>query len=930
MRNLLILIAFSFTYLFAIDCNSMSSVSTFNGHYYAKTNSRTSFDTIRVSAQNDKGYLAIPDSKEENEFIKTLVGGNTEAWIGIFDPNYAKNYCYDNASCFFDDARFRNVKSQVLTYKNWASYEPNNFLENTDIENNLAVVDPLGENWVIINGNTGQWYDVGNHKNSNQNPRKHVAIVEFDEKPICFNESDGVTESDFPERVCNTQVFDSNIANADKGNTANCLFDIYGKEYCPQGLAEAAKYWSYIEGDSIKNVSTITDYAQGTYKEYTAKVRDYANSTATKNTGTVIDYDNGTYHEFIGVVTDWVSITTVKQIATPIVLGSWTYNWWNCDSCGTMPIGNLRNLIKAAGGTGNLSSSGGIVNDSSKTVQVGINSTYIKIEPGQIAVVSYKKVGNATTNQYQRSGGKPMIHLIANLECMNWATEPASKDYPAHTYCADKGSNTNTSCPEGYSSGTNADGKIYCYINVTSCPSSYTLSGSSCKKDVNYKYYSYGCDSGYAISNKGFTSFTKTDPDKTQVNWVTLDDSVNDINPPEKNCTKILNFNYYTYGCETGYAAINKGLATCTKTDGSLSAVDSGLSSDCNSPTPPDANCYKDISYNYYTYSCPAGYAIANYGLTSCPKKDPNTSINNENQLNDSCNNVTPPVGNCSKSIDYAYYQYVCTGAKNEFGETYTPVNIGLSSCSKKDTDIVNTNPDLANSCNSARSPANNCKTTSYTCNSNVREPVWIDNKWQCSPYPCYGNNNIEDLSQKVGTLDKKDNGWTQDGKCAGEIYIFNGDSKQCRSSDKFFGLAGGGCCKDDKFAMGLLSCNAEEKELQIKKEGKKCHYVGEYCSKKINIGVAKMCVRTSKSYCCYKSILGRIIAEQGRAQLTDINWGTPENPNCRGFTVEEFQRLDLGQMDLNEFTNSIELPNVENKKTEIIEKINSHLNLIK
>ena len=120
------------------------------------------------------------------------------------------------------------------------------------------------------------------------------------------------------------------------------------------------------------------------------------------------------------------------------------------------------------------------------------------------------------------------------------------------------------------------------------------------------------------------------------------------------------------------------------------------------------------------------------------------------------------------------------------------------------------------------------------------------------------------------------------------------------------------------------------KKELQIKKEGKKCHYVGEYCSKKINIGVAKMCVRTSKSYCCYKSILGRIIAEQGRAQLTDINWGTPENPNCRGFTVEEFQRLDLGQMDLNEFTNSIELPNVENKKTEIIEKINSHLNLIK
>ena len=109
-------------------------------------------------------------------------------------------------------------------------------------------------------------------------------------------------------------------------------------------------------------------------------------------------------------------------------------------------------------------------------------------------------------------------------------------------------------------------------------------------------------------------------------------------------------------------------------------------------------------------------------------------------------------------------------------------------------------------------------------------------------------------MSKNVGSLDKDDNGWTEEGKCSGQIYIFNGASKQCRSDDMFFGLTGGGCCKDDKTAFGLLSCNAEEKELQIKKEGKKCHYVGEYCSKKINIGVAKMCVRTSKSYCCFNS----------------------------------------------------------------------------
>jgi conjugal transfer mating pair stabilization protein TraN len=968
MRNLILFIAFSFTSLFAIDCNSMSSVKSFNGHYYAKTNTRTSYDTIRVSAVNDKAYLAIPNSAEENAFIKSLVGGNTEAWIGVFDPNHAKNYCYDNATCFFDDSRFRDVKGQVITYRNWASYEPNNFVESSDIENNLAVVDPLGENWVIMNGNTGQWYDVGNHKSSNQNPRNHVAIVEFDEKPICVNESDGVTDTNFPQRVCNTQVFDDNIANADKGTTANCLFDINGKEYCPQGLADAASYWSYIQGDSLKKISSVTDYAQGQYAKFTKTVRDFANSTSTRNTGTVVDYDIGNYREFIGVVTDYTTRDTIYQTATPNVGGTWTYDYGNCDTCKAMPISNVQNMIRAAGGTGNnivnvgctytiFGSAGrctscslincnsivcdnescwneydvtkGVLNDSSKTVRIGINSTYINIYPGQIAVVGYKMISNATTGEYKKSTGKPQMHLAADLSCNNWATAPGTKDYPAHVYCADKG-NGNTSCPAGYTMGINAAGATYCYIASFTCPTDYFNDGTYCRKDVNYKYYSYGCEAGYTIGNRGFTSFTKTDPDTTRINWDTLDDSVNNINPPAGNCTKVINYNYYTYGCETGYTAINKGLTTCTRTDTSNTGVNSSLASDCNSPTPPTANCYKDISYNYYTYSCPAGYSIANYGLTSCPKTDPDEAINNQTTLDDDCNNPTPPVGNCSKSIDYAYYQYVCSGATNSFNQPYTAVDTGLTSCTKTDTDKVNTNSELANSCNSATPPTNNCRTTEYTCNSQVREPVWIDNKWQCSPYPCYGNNNVEDLSQNVGTLDKNDNGWTEQGKCSGTIYIFNGTAKQCRSSDKFFGLTGGGCCKDDKTAMGLLSCNAEEKELRLKKEAKKCHYIGEYCSKKINIGVAKICVRTSKSYCCFNSTLGRIIAEQGRAQLKDIDWGTASNPNCRGFTVEEFQRLDLSQMDLTEFTNSIQLPNVENKQTEIIQKINNHLNLIR
>ena len=913
---------------FALDCNSIGEVKTYNGHYYAKTNQRTTFDAIRVSAMNDNGYLAIPNSEAENNFIQSMVGGNTESWIGIYDPNYSSNYCYDNAACSFDDLRFRDVKGQGITYKNWGIHQPNNFVEVNDLKEGVAEVNPLGENWVTMDGNTGKWFDVGNHKDSNQNPRKHIAVVEFDTKPICFLEDDGPSEVDFQERVCNTQVFDDNVANASNGVEANCLFDINGKEYCPQGLADAASYWAYIDGTALTNTATVTDFAQGESKEFTSSVRDFANSTSTRNSGTVIDYDKGNYHEYTGVVTDWASTITTENTATPIILGTWTYDWWNCDSCGTMPKTYLVNLIRAAGGSGPYSGAG-VLNDSSKTVRLGINSTYIDIAPNQVAVVTYKRIGNASTGQYQSSGGKPMIHLMANLACNNWATQAATKDYPAHTYCADKGSNTNMSCPSGYTKKMNASGQYYCYYNVTTCPDSYQNTGSGCKKDINYKYYSYGCEEGYEVVNRGFTSFTKTDPDTSAVNWITLDDAVNDINPPAANCSRILNYNFYTYGCETGYVPISAGLTSCPRTDTSTSGVNSTLASDCNSPTPPAANCYKDISYKHYTYSCPAGYTIANYGLATCPKTDPNFAINNENSLNDSCNEAVAPIGNCSKNIEYAFYEYVCTGANNQFNEAYAAVSGGMTSCDRTDADLVNTNAELGNNCNDSVAPANNCRTTEYTCNSEIREPVFIDNKWQCSPYPCYGNENMEDLSQNVGSLDKDNNGWQEDGKCSGTIYIFNGKANECRSSDKFFGLAGGGCCKDDKYALGLLSCNAEEKELQIKKEGKKCHEVGEYCSKKISLGFAKICVRESKSYCCFSSTLARIIGEQGREQLTDIDWGTPENPNCRGFTVEEFQRLDLSQMDLTEFTESIELPDVVSKQETIVNKINAHVNLL-
>lgn len=114
-----------------------------------------------------------------------------------------------------------------------------------------------------------------------------------------------------------------------------------------------------------------------------------------------------------------------------------------------------------------------------------------------------------------------------------------------------------------------------------------------------------------------------------------------------------------------------------------------------------------------------------------------------------------------------------------------------------------------------------------------------------------------------------------------------------------------------------LQSCEPEEQQLSMHQGANLCHFVGSYCSKK-TLGV---CLETTQSYCCYNSVLAKIINEQGKEQLNK-SWGTAEDPSCGGFTVDEFQQIDFSALDLSEFTSSIMdatvLPDVDSITTTI------------
>jgi len=74
------------------------------------------------------------------------------------------------------------------------------------------------------------------------------------------------------------------------------------------------------------------------------------------------------------------------------------------------------------------------------------------------------------------------------------------------------------------------------------------------------------------------------------------------------------------------------------------------------------------------------------------------------------------------------------------------------------------------------------------------------------------------------------------------------------------------------------------------------CHYVGTKSKKRFGFVTQRWNV-----YCCFNSILARIIHEQGRPQI-GMGWGSANSPNCRGFTTQELASLDFSKIDLSEY----------------------------
>ena len=90
-----------------------------------------------------------------------------------------------------------------------------------------------------------------------------------------------------------------------------------------------------------------------------------------------------------------------------------------------------------------------------------------------------------------------------------------------------------------------------------------------------------------------------------------------------------------------------------------------------------------------------------------------------------------------------------------------------------------------------------------------------------------------------------------------------------------------------------LTACDDVDNDTALKLEMRQCYAVEDkYCAKK-SLGI---CYMKRQDYCCYGSILSRIVMEQAHVLLNK------DMTECSGLTHEELQALDFNQIDLSEW----------------------------
>lgn len=519
----------------------------------------------------------------------------------------------------------------------------------------------------------------------------------------------------------------------------------------------------------------------------------------------------------------------------------------------------------------------------------------------------------------------------------------------------------NLNCPNGYALQPNGQcRKTLSSSVVLKCPSGYSLSGSQCLK-IQTSSANYSCPSGYSYSN-GRCKKSVSDCRYDHNNYVGLMVGAPASNSYfEWNGTKVTSPPYFK-GAPKGYVdingmgtivehyeiCINKTLFTganlyCSRgyfLQGSSCVKRLILPVEKHCPSGyyrSGSQCYKNITQQS-TSSCPAGF---NKTRTNCKRtltSQPNIvcpSGTDFNSFNRRCERVD------------AYSQCPLDGKR----ESCRSDGSGKSFCSPNKCLDFNALENLEeDGPDGTMLVDDGQRSEGGACMEDIYIYSGIASRCKLNGFDSAYKNCCEDASATLqdssgGHAVYLEAGWsTIKGAYAAvkaaydayRAYTLVGGAASAAAGQAAAGAAQEafvGAFDPTSLAISIAimiimdwianACDEMDTATAISKASGYCHKVGTYCQKKVKfLG----CVQMAEGHCCFNSKLARIIQEQGREQLTSFSdgWGKPESPNCRGFTPDEFQQLDFGEIDLNEYVDDLTKDTqlqLEAKVTEATEK---------
>ncbi|WP_241127960.1 conjugal transfer protein TraN [Novosphingobium terrae] len=436
------------------------------------------------------------------------------------------------------------------------------------------------------------------------------------------------------------------------------------------------------------------------------------------------------------------------------------------------------------------------------------------------------------------------------------------------------------------------------------CPSGYGLDGSTCIKQVGMAATVItACPSGYLLVGDTCTE-TLTVPATVHYacqTGYTLDGTT---------CTSVLDANIDGYSCPAGY-------------------VQNG--STCSVPATQDAA---------QIYTCPGGGVLSgtNCITSTTPKSTSGMTCQAPTSVCSDSDPATRSVYGTSVTHDCwdwtRTYQCATLTPTNDCGTLQAKTN-----CSFDHETCLDDACSVKSEIYKCTAPGEESTSQATTCSGDV---YCIDGS--CTQLPSPASPDLAKALTAINTM-----GQAKDQFNAEDLSIFDGTATGCHKP--LFGLVN--CCAGKvsgalsaassaaalagmltgnyTFLLGmatqflvLFMCGQDEMLLDVKDRMGLCTYVGEYCSEKALF----VCTTERKTYCCFQSKLARVIQEQGKAQL-GLGMGTPKEPNCSGFTVDQFAQLDLSKMDFTEvfsdFTSAVSLPNSLQTSTAIQQKVQAY-----